>query len=88
MAGPERSSGRFIESRAARKAKKEQEKRQKKLKSDYKKSVNRSRERTIEIQSPEVQKRMKDDIRQMKQRDKAKKKRSGNTTLKGAKKYS
>lgn len=87
MAGRERSSRHYGESKAAKKAKKQQEKRQKKLKSDYYKSVKKSRERTIEIQTPEVQKRMKEDIVKMGERDKARKKRSGNATRKGAKKY-
>jgi hypothetical protein len=88
MAGPERSSRRIIEPKAARKAKKTQEKNQEKLKADYYKSVNKSKKRTVDIQTPEVQERMKQDIRNIKKRDKTVKKRSGNVTHRGAKKYS
>lgn len=88
MSGSERSSRRIIEPKAARKAKEKQEKNQKKLKADYYKSINKSKKRTIDIQTPEVQERMKQDIRDIKKRDKTVKKRSGNVTHRGAKKYS
>ena len=56
------------------KAKKKQEKNEKKLKKEYAKSVERSRKRAYDIQSPEVQARMKQNQKDTALRDKEKKK--------------
>ena len=47
------------EPRSVTKAKKKQEANERKLKKDYAASIKRSQKRTIEIQTPEVQARMK-----------------------------
>jgi hypothetical protein len=75
------------ESRAVRKAKKKQEKNQKKIRKDYAKSVEQSRKRAYDIQSPEVQARMKEDKKNIASRDKAKKKHIKTSTRKAGKKY-
>lgn len=69
------------------KAKKEQEAKKKKLKGDYDKSVKQSRKRTYDIQSPDVQERMKNNQKQTEERDKAKKKKTKRTTKSAGKKY-
>jgi hypothetical protein len=69
------------------KAKKEQEAKKKKLKSDYDKSVKQSQKRTYDIQSPDVQERMKNNQKKTEERDKAKKKNVRKTTKSAGKKY-
>lgn len=75
------------EASVVRKAKKKQEKNQKKLKKEWAKSVKRSRQRTYDIQSPEVQARMKQNEKDIVSRDKAKKKNIKSSTKKAGKKY-
>lgn len=69
------------------KAKKEQEAKKKKQKSDYNKSVKESRKRTYDIQTPDVQERMKNDQKKIEERDKAKKKKTKRVTKSAGKKY-
>lgn len=75
------------EPRTVLKAKKKQEAKEKKLKDNYEKSVKKSQKRTIEIQTPEVQERMKQNKKDSETRDKAKKKKVKRSTKKAGKKY-
>ena len=69
------------------KAKKKQEANERKLKRDYEKSVKRSQKRTVDIQTPEVQVRMKQNKKDSAARNKAKKKKVKTSTKKAGKKY-
>jgi hypothetical protein len=75
------------EPRSVLKAKKKQEANKRKLKSDYEKSVKRSKKRTLEIQTLEVQSRMKQNQKNSATRDKAKKKKVKTNSKKAEKKY-
>lgn len=75
------------EPRSVLKAKKKQEANKRKLKSDYEKSVKRSQKRTIDIQTSDVQARMKQNQKNSAIRDKAKKKKVKTNTKKAGKKY-
>jgi hypothetical protein len=68
-------------------AKKKQEVNDRKLKRDYDKSIRRSQKRTIDIQTPEVQKRMKQNKKDYTSRDKEKRKNVKATTRRAGKKY-
>jgi|GEM_PF-414294 hypothetical protein len=78
---------RVKESPKIRKAKKEQARKEKKLKKDYNNFVDDNRKRAFQIQTPEVQARMLEDRKNIKAREKNKKKRISASTKKGAKKY-
>jgi hypothetical protein len=69
------------------KAKKKQEAKQKQLKKDYADSVKASRQRSYEIQSPEVKERMKQNEKDIVLREKAKKKRVYSNSKNASKKY-
>ena len=75
------------EGRSVQKAKNKQEANNRKLKRDYEKSVNRSQKRTIDIQTPEVQERMKQNQKDSAARDKKKKKNVKKSTIKAGEKY-
>ena len=75
------------EPRSVLKAKKEQEENEKRLKKEYAKSVERSRKRAYDIQSPEVQARMKQNQENTALRDKEKKKKAKAGSKKAGKKY-
>ena len=75
------------EPRSVLKAERAQEKNEKRLKKEYAQSGERSRKRTYEIQSPEVQARMKQDQKDIALRDKEKKKNLKNGSKKAEKKY-
>lgn len=75
------------EPRSVLKAKKKQEANEKKLKKDYAASVKKSQKRTIDIQTPEVQERMKQNQKNLELRDKAKKKKTRTSNKKAGKKY-
>jgi preprotein translocase subunit SecF len=75
------------EPRKVTKAKKKQEAKDKKLKKDSAKAVKRSQKRTIEIQTPEVQTRMKQNKKDSEIRDKTKKKKVNTGTKKAGRKY-
>lgn len=76
------------EPRKVSKSKKQQEAKEKKRKKDYAKSIKKSRKRTIEIQSPDVQTRMKQNQKDLISRDKIKKKKVKSGSRKAGKKYS
>jgi hypothetical protein len=67
--------------------KREQEKKKKKEEADYVKSVKESQKRTVKIQSPEVQDRMKQNKKDTKTREKTKKAKASESTKKAGKKY-
>jgi hypothetical protein len=75
------------EPRKVLKAKKTQEAKERKLKSDYAKSIKKSQQRTLDIQTPEVQARMKNNQKESAIRDKVKKKKVRSSTKTAAKKY-
>ncbi len=68
-------------------AKKKQEANDRKLKKDYAKSVKKSQKRTIDIQTPEVQARMKQNKKNTEANNKTKKKKFHSGTRKAGKKY-
>lgn len=75
------------EPKAVVRAKKEQEKKQKKLKRDYDKSIREGKKRQVEIQSPDVQARMKQNKKDNALRDKNRKKSVRLGTRDARKKY-
>jgi hypothetical protein len=75
------------EPRSVLKAKRKQEKNEKRLKKEYAESVERSRKRAYDIQSPEVQARMTQNQKDTALRDKEKKKRVKEGMKKAGKKY-
>jgi len=82
-----RKGGTVKEPRKVLKAKKKQEANDRKLKNSYEKSVLQSQKRAIEIQTPEVQTRMKQDQKDNARRDKAKNRKVRSATKKARKKY-
>jgi hypothetical protein len=75
------------EPRAVTKAKKKQEANERKLKKNYAQSIKRSQKRAYQIQTPEVQARMKQNEKNTAARSKAKKKKVKTSTKKAGKKY-
>jgi hypothetical protein len=69
------------------KAKRKQEANDRKLKKDYEKSVKKSQQRTIDIQTPEVQARMKQNKKDYTIRDKGKRKKIKASSKRAGKKY-
>lgn len=75
------------EPRKVSKAKRKQEAKDKKLKKEYENSVKKSRKRSVDIQSPDVQARMKQDQKNISEREKVKKKNKKAGAKKARKKY-
>jgi hypothetical protein len=75
------------EPRRVARAKRQQEANERKLKKDYDAGVKRSQKRTVDIQSPEVQDRMKQNKKDNKARDKMKRKKIRSEARKGHRKY-
>ena len=75
------------EPRSVIRAKKKQEAKERKLKKNYAKSISQSQKRTIEIQSPELQERMKQNKKESITRDKERKKNIKSGSKKAGKKY-
>jgi hypothetical protein len=73
------------EPRSVLKAKRKQEANDRRLKRNYDKSIKRSQKRTVDIQTPEVQERMKQNKKNYTARDR-KKKRKDEVGMKGAEK--
>jgi hypothetical protein len=71
----------------AKKAQKKADKKKKEQKEAIKDGSKAAQKRSYEIQSPEVQSRMKQDKKNIAARDKAKKKSNKSKTKRGAKKY-
>jgi hypothetical protein len=72
---------------SALRAKRKQERNDRRLKKEYDKNVRRSQKRTIDIQTPEVQARMKLNKKEYTLRDKEKKKKIKASTKKAGEKY-
>lgn len=75
------------EARSVTKAKKEQAKREEKLRDDYKKTISESRSRHFDIQTADVQERMKQHEKEIIAREKAKRKAMRKAARKARKKY-
>jgi hypothetical protein len=75
------------EPRKVLRAKKKQEANERRLDKAYDRSVKRSQKRTVEIQTPEVQTRMKQNKKEYVMRDKDKKKKVKEGSKRAAKKY-
>ena len=75
------------EPRKVLKAKRKQESNEKKIKRDYAQFIKKSQQRTYQIQTPEVQARMKQNQKDSAIRDRAKKKNAKTTSKKAARKY-
>ena len=73
--------------KAAEKSKKDQETKQSKIKKDYGKYVKENQKRSIEIQTPEVKARMKQNIKDADANYKTKHKNSATRTRSAGKKY-
>jgi hypothetical protein len=78
---------RVKEPRSALKAKRKQERNDRKLQKDYEKTIRQSQKRTIDIQTPEVQSRMKQNKKDYISRDKEKKKKVKSSTRRAGRKY-
>jgi hypothetical protein len=73
--------------RSVMRAKRKQEANEAKQKKEYEKSVKRSQKRTVDIQTPEVQDRMKQNKKDYTTRDKGKHKKLKSERKKARKKY-
>jgi hypothetical protein len=82
-----RKSPKNKDPRSVGKAKRKQEKNEKRLKKESAEYIKQSKKRAYDIQSPEVQARMKQNEKDTAQRNKEKKKKSKSSTRKAAKKY-
>jgi len=82
-----KEGGKIREPRKVSKAKKKQEKNQAKLKKDSQRAVEKTRRKTYDIQTAEVQERMTKNKKEAKEREKAKKKADRVNSRKGRKKY-
>jgi hypothetical protein len=82
-----RSDSKIKKPKTASQVKKEQAKKDKKLNEDYAKSVKESQKRTIKIQTPDVQHRMKQDKKDIVTREKGRKKNTSAATRKAGRKY-
>jgi len=67
--------------------KKEQEKKDKKKQEEYVRSVKQNQQRSVKIQTPEVQSRMKQNQKDITDREKARKKKESASSKKVRKKY-
>jgi biopolymer transport protein ExbD len=86
--GPKRQKRVKVQSpKSAGKSKKEQEVKKKKLKKDFSKYVKENQKRSIEIQTPEVKARMKQNIKDADTNYKVKHKNSAARTRRAARKY-
>lgn len=77
----------ILQPRKAKKAQKKQDAKEQKKREAIKDSSREAQKRSYEIQSPEVQARMKQNKKDAAARNKAKKKNNRSKTKKGAKKY-
>jgi hypothetical protein len=75
------------EPKAARKARIKQQKKDRQLKKDYEKFVENNQKRSIEIQTPKVQERMRQNLKNSNANYKAKKKSNAARTKKAGRKY-
>jgi hypothetical protein len=75
------------EPKSVTKAKRSQEEKQLKLKKDYFDNVDKSKKKAYKIQSPEVQARMRQNQKNISDREKSKQKKRASSTKRGASKY-
>ena len=75
------------EPKAARKARKKQEAKEKKQDKEYENFVRNNQKRSIEIQTPEVQERMKQNVKDANAKYKARKKTNASRSKKTGRKY-
>lgn len=85
--GKSRKEVRIKEPSKAHKAKKAQETKDRKMKKNYDKSIKQSQQRTIDIQSPEVKTRMKNNNKEIVSRDKSHKRKNKSRTKEAGRKY-
>ena len=83
----QRKEPKVKEPRTVLKAKKKQEANDHKLQKEYDKNVKRSQKRSVDIQTPEVQSRMKQNKKENSSRDKNHKKKIRASTKRAGKKY-
>lgn len=72
---------------SVKKAQRLQAKKEKNLKRDYEKSIKENRKRSLEIQTPEVRERMKQNLKNANTRNKDKRKTNTSRTKKAKRKY-
>jgi hypothetical protein len=82
-----KSNGKVTKPQTASQVQKEQAKKKKQEDADYAKSLKASQKRTYEIQTPEVKARMKQNEKEVAEREKAKKKKTSASTKKAGRKY-
>jgi len=82
-----RKAAKVKEPRSVLKAKRKQEANDRRLNKEYDKSIKQSQKRTVDIQSPEVQARMKQNKKDYTTRDNQKKKKVKKATRDAGKKY-
>jgi hypothetical protein len=82
-----RKAAKIVEPKKVVQAKKEQAEKKKKVQDDYNNYVKDSRERAVKIQSPAVQERMKQNQKDIEEREKSRKKASSSSTKKAARKF-
>jgi hypothetical protein len=82
-----KNSGGVKAPKSASRVQKEQDKKKKRQDLEWAKSVKESQKRTIQIQTPEVQNRMKQDKKDIAAREKERMKKSSKATRSAAKKY-
>jgi hypothetical protein len=82
-----RKEAKVKEPKKVLKAKRKQEANDRRLKRNYEKSIKKSQKRTFDIQTPEVQARMKHNKKDTIVREKEKKKKTRASTQKAGKKY-
>ena len=81
------SSFTVMQPRQVKKVQKKQEKKEQNERKEIKKSSKETQKRAYQIQSPEVKMRMKQNKKDIKAREKARKKHNNSQTKKGASKY-
>jgi hypothetical protein len=86
FSGKKKASG-IKSPKSASRVQKEQQKKKKKKDLEWAKTVRESQKRTIEIQTPEVKSRMKQDKKDIEAREKARTKKASKATKQGGKKY-
>jgi hypothetical protein len=84
---PQRKKTKIKKPMSAKKAQKQAEAKDKKLRKESDQYIKWNRKRSIEIQTPEVQQRMKQNVKDANARYKAKKKNSTSRTKKAGRKY-
>jgi hypothetical protein len=87
MFSGKKSSGKVNAPKKVSQVKKEQAKKKQKADAAYAKSIEESKKRTIKIQTPDVQERMKMNQKEIADREKAKKKKTSDASKRAARKF-